>query len=206
MKKRTLLTLFLMIFSFLNAMGTWIFNNRTHGELKWSTIQTENFDVHYHKGIRDIAVSGASMAEQIRPVLMKQMGIETLPRLDIAFTSEDEVLNGFATPGNYTIIWVDQNDAALWSGDEKWLRTVLAHELQHLVYFNTVKGPKWLPNTMHTLLSGVPAWVVEGLAEYYTEKWRPFRYDISHKAHVINNTVHKIPDPHNDGFSKSLYF
>ena len=206
MKKRTLLTLFLMIFSSLNAMGTWIFNNRSHGELKWSTIQTENFDVHYHEGIRDIAVSGASTAEQIRPVLMKQMGIETLPRLDIAFTSEDEVLNGFATPGNYTIIWVDQNDAALWNGDEKWLRTVLAHELQHLVYFNTVKGPKWLPNTMHTLLSGVPAWVVEGLAEYYTEKWRPFRYDISHKAHVINNTVHKIPDPHNDGFSKSLYF
>ena len=78
MKKRTLLKLFLMIFSFLNAMGTWIFNNRSHGELKWSTIQTENFDVHYHEGIRDIAVSGASMAEQIRPVLMKQMDLDTL--------------------------------------------------------------------------------------------------------------------------------
>ena len=186
-------------------MGTWIFNNRSHGELRWSTIKTEHFDVHYHDGIREIAVRGASMAEQIRPILMKQMGITNLPRLDIAFTAEDEVLNGFAVPANYTIIWVDQNDAALWNGDEKWLRTVLAHELQHLVYFNTVKGPKWLPNTMHSLFSGVPAWVVEGLAEYYTEKWRPFRYDISHKFHVINNTVHKIPDPHNDGFSKSLY-
>ena len=54
MKKRTLLTLFLMIFSLLNAMGTWIFNNRSHSELKWSTIQTENFDVHYHEGIRDM--------------------------------------------------------------------------------------------------------------------------------------------------------
>ena len=191
--------------AFLNGMGTWIFNNRSHGELKWSTIQTENFDVHYHNDIRDMAIRGASMAEQIRPVLMKQMGIKYLPRLDIAFTAEDEVLNGFAVPANYTIIWVDQNDAALWNGDEKWLRTVLAHELQHLVFFNTVKGPKWLPGAMHNLVSGVPAWVVEGLAEYYTEKWRPFRYDISHKLHVINNTVHKIPDPHNDGFSKSLY-
>ena len=193
-------------YSILYGMGTWIFNNRSHGELRWSTIKTEHFDVHYHDDLREIAVRGASMAEQIRPILMKQMGIANLPRLDIAFTAEDEVLNGFAVPANYTIIWVDQNDAALWNGDEKWLRTVLAHELQHLVYFNTVKGPKWLPNTMHTLFSGVPAWVVEGLAEYYTEKWRPFRYDISHKAHVINNTVHKIPDPHNDGFSKSLYF
>ena len=176
-------------------MGTWILNNRSHGELKWYTIKTENFDVHYHNGIREIAIRGASIAEQIRPVLMKQMGIKNLPRLDIAFTAEDEVLNGFAVPANYTIIWVDQNDAALWNGDEKWLRTVLAHELQHLVFFNTVKGPKWLPNTMHSLFSGVPAWFVEGLAEYYTEKWRPFRYDISHKFHVINNTLHKIRIP-----------
>ena len=53
-------------------------------------------------------------------------------------TEEDEIMNGFAVPANYTIIWVDQNDAALWSGDEKWLRTVLAHELQHLVFFNTI--------------------------------------------------------------------
>ena len=205
MKVRILLMLPLLVYSIINAMGTWIFNNRPHGELKWNTIQTENFDVHYHEGIRDIAIRGASMAEQIRPILMQQMGLDTLPRLDIAFTSEDEVLNGFATPGDYTIIWVDQNDAALWNGDEKWLRTVLAHELQHLVFFNTTKGPKWIPDLMHSLMAGVPGWVVEGLAEYYTEKWRPFRYDISHKGHVVNNTVHKIPDPHNDGFSKSLY-
>ena len=205
MKVRTFLMLSFLVCSIINAMGTWIFNNRPHGELKWNTIQTENFDVHYHEGIRDIAVRGASMAEQIRPILMQQMGLDTLPRLDIAFTSEDEVLNGFATPGDYTIIWVDQNDAALWNGDEKWLRTVLAHELQHLVFFNTIKGPKWIPDLMHSLMAGIPGWVVEGLAEYYTEKWRPFRYDISHKGHVVNNTVHKIPDPHNDGFSKSLY-
>ena len=206
MKTKILIAIFsAILYSTLNGMGTWIFNNRSHGELKWSTIRTENFDVHYHDGIREIAVRGASMAEQIRPVLMKQMGIKNLPRLDIAFTAEDEVLNGFAVPADYTIIWIDQNDAALWNGDEKWLRTVLAHELQHLVYFNTVKGPKWLPKTMHSLLSGVPAWAVEGLAEYYTEKWRPFRYDISHKFHAINNSLHKISDPHNDGFSKCLY-
>ena len=184
------------------ATGAWMFTGRTHSELKWHTIETDHFDVHYHEEIRDIAIKGASIAEQVRPILMKQMGIDTLRRLDIVFTAEDEVLNGFAMPSNHTVIWVDQNDAALWVGDEKWLRTVLAHELQHLVYFNTIKT--WLPEPMNMFYAGAPGWIVEGLAEYYTEKWRPFRYDISHKAHVINNTVHKIPDPHNDGFSKSL--
>ena len=116
MKIKILIVIFLFFsFPILNGMGTWIFNNRSHGELKWYTIKTENFDVHYHNGIREIAIRGASIAEQIRPVLMKQMGIKNLPRLDIAFTAEDEVLNGFAVPANYTIIWVDQNDAALWN-------------------------------------------------------------------------------------------
>ena len=203
MKK--ILIIYFISFSILNATGAWMMSQRSHGELKWNTISTDHFDVHYHQGIRDIALKGASIAEQIRPTLIAQMGLDTLPRLDITFTTEDEVLNGFATPGNYTIIWVDQNDAALWNGDEKWLRTVLAHELQHLVFFNTTKGPWWLPEPMNGLISGVPGWVVEGLAEYYTEKWRPFRFDISHKYHVVRNTVHKIRDPHNDGFSKSLY-
>ena len=157
--KRIILA-YLISISILNATGAWMMSQRTHGELKWSTISTNHFDIHYHQGIRDIALKGASIAEQIRPTLIEQMGLDTLPRLDITFTTEDEVLNGFATPGNYTIIWVDQNDAALWNGDEKWLRTVLAHELQHLVYFNTVKGPWWLPEPMNQGLAGVPAWIV----------------------------------------------
>ena len=205
MKK--LLTIQIIYISIISATGTWMMTNRSHGELSWTTIETENFNIHYHQGIRDIALKGALIAEEIRSILMKQVGLNTLPRLDIAFTSEDEYLQGFAFgTANYTIIWIDQNDAALWNGDEKWIRTVLAHELQHLVFFNVVKGPKWLPRPMDLLYSSIPPWVVEGFAEYFTEKWRPFRFELSHRGHVIRNTVHKIQDPHNDGFSKSLYF
>ena len=102
-------------------------------------IKTEHFDVHYHDDC-EIAVRERRWLSRLGP-FDEANSIANLPRLDIAFTAEDEVLNGFAVPANYTIIWVDQNDAALWNGDEKWLRTVLAHELQHLVYFNTVNGP-----------------------------------------------------------------
>ena len=58
---------------------------------------------------------------------------------------------------------------------------------------------------MNSLAHGTPAWIVEGIAEYFTEEWRPFRYELSHRYHVLRNTVHKIQDPHNDGYSKSLY-
>ena len=149
-------------------------------------------------------MKGANIAEKIRPTLMKQVGLDSLRRLDIIFTSEDEIANGFAVAANYTIIWVDQNDEAIELIDNKWLEHVLAHELQHLVFFNVTKS--WIPFPMSGLYGNIPLWFIEGLAEYYTEKWRPYRFDISHKYHVLKNSVHKIKDPHNDGFSKLLYF
>ena len=47
--------------------------------------------------------------------------------------------------------------------------------------------------------------VVEGLAEYETERWRPYRADISHKFHVLQNKMDEM-DPHHDGYSKLLYW
>ena len=85
--------LLILVTSLLQATGAWMFTGRTHPELNWHTIETDHFDVHYHDGIRDIAVQGASIAEQVRPILMEQMSLDTLRRLDIVFTTEDEVLN-----------------------------------------------------------------------------------------------------------------
>ena len=198
------ITLIFIIINFSFSQGAWMFSNRTHPELEWETIKTENFNIHYHNDIYEIAIKGANIAEKVRPILMEQVGLEELKKLDIVFTAEDEVMNGFAVPANYTVIWVDQNDVAVWTEDEKWLRTVVAHELQHLVYFNVVNS--WLPSPMGQLYGQTPGWFVEGLAEYFTEKWRPLRFDLSHKYHTLKNSLHKIKDPHNDGFSKVMYF
>ena len=194
----------IVFINFIFSQGAWMVSNRTHPELEWETIKTQNFNVHFHNGLYDIALKGANIAEKIRGTLMEQVGLDSLQKLDIVFTTEDEISNGFATPANYTVIWLDVNEMAIWTEGKKWLNIVLAHELQHLVYFNVTKT--WLPTPMSQLYSGVPGWVVEGMAEYFTEDWRPARFDISHKYHVLKNSVDKIKDPHNDGFSKILYF
>ena len=84
-------------------------------------MSTEHFYVHFHQGIEDIAREGASIAEQVRPTLLRQMGLDDIPEIDIIFTTEDEVMNGFALGTYTTFIWVDQNEAAIWLEDEKWL-------------------------------------------------------------------------------------
>ena len=168
--------LLILFLTTISAQSTWIMSGRVHPELKWETISTAHFNIHFHQGIEDIAKDGAVLAEHYRPTRLKQMELDTIPKIDIIFTTEDEIMNGFAMPSYQTFIWVDQNDAAIWLEKGKWLEQVLAHELQHLVYFHKIKT--WMPQPFGYLFSGLPAWVAEGLAEYETESWRPYRADL----------------------------
>ncbi len=182
---------------------TWQWTGRVHSELDWHTLETKHFNIHYHDGIEELAKQGASISEQVLPTLLKQMDLGTIPKIDLTFTSADEIMNGFAMWTNMSFIWVDQNDAAIWLEDEKWLFQVISHELQHIVMFNAIKT--WLPEPLNYYYSGVPDWFVEGSAEYFTEKWRPYRGDLYHKIHVLKNKVTDMRDPHMDGYSKLLY-
>ncbi len=197
------LLIILSLFTVISAQSTSAWSGRVHPELKWKTISTKHFNVHYHQGIEDIAKEGALLAEHYRPTLLAQMDVDTIPRIDIIFTTEDEIMNGFATWMYNTFIWVDQNDASIWLEKEKWLQQVLAHELQHIVLLHKTKS--WFPDPLARLFSGIPSWVVEGTAEYETESWRPYRADLSHKIHVLKNKMNSM-DPHHDGFSKMLYW
>lgn len=196
---------FLILFfatNLFSQIGPWLNSGRTHPELKWFTIETKNFKIHYHNGIEEIANKGAKIAEFVWPTLLKQLQIDSLPKIDITLTSEDEILNGYASWTNSVFIWVDQNDTPVWLEDEKWLYQVISHELQHIVLLNAIQS--WIPEPFGILFSDVPGWFIEGSAEYFTEKWRPGRADLSHKIHILKNQMDKM-DPHNDGFSKLLY-
>ena len=120
MKTLRLIYTAILLSTFVAAQGPWMMSGRTHPELKWSTLRTEHYNVHYHQGIEEIAARGASIAEQIWPTLLEQIGLDTIPRIDIIFTAQDEVMNGYAIPPtNQTFIWVDQNDAVIRLEDEK---------------------------------------------------------------------------------------
>jgi hypothetical protein len=185
------------------GQGTWQVTLRTHPELEWQTLHTRHFNIHYHQGIEETAWKGASIAEQAWPVLLKQVGLDTIPVIDIIFTAEDEIMNGYALWTYTTFIWVDQNDAIIWLEKRKWLNQVITHELQHIFLFHVLKT--WIPEPWNFLVSGTPSWFVEGTAEYFTELWRPYRSDLVHKQHVFKNSMDAM-GPHHRGFSRVLYF
>jgi len=182
------------------AQNMWLWNQRTHPELQWQTLETKHFRIHFHQGLEDVAQRGALVAEQVYQPILDQLQVADFGKTDITLSAEDEILNGFAMPSNQIFIWVNQNDVAgSFGGSEKWLRLVLPHEFQHVVQFQA----------LHTWLgilgaANVPSWWLEGMAEYMTEVWRVGRSDASMKIHTYKNTMQQL-NPHDDGYAKILY-
>ncbi|MEE9464721.1 MAG: hypothetical protein V3W14_03985 [Candidatus Neomarinimicrobiota bacterium] len=198
---RTLVALaLLLLIARLPGQGFWQRNNRTHPELEWQVLTTPHFNIYYHQGIETIARRGAAIAEQIYQPIMDQLRVADFGRTDLIFSDEDEIANGFALPSDQIFIWVRQSDTFGWfTGSEKWLRQVIAHEFQHVVFMHAVRT--WLGVIN---LVAVPAWLVEGTAEYYTEQWRAGRSENDLKIHTYRNRLNRL-DPHDSGYAKVLY-
>ncbi len=184
----------------VSAQGMWVMNQRTHPELKWQTLETEHFNIHFHQGIDSIAYKAAQIAEQSYQVILDQLQVDDFGKTDITLSAEDEIMNGFAMPSNQIFIWVSQNDvAAHFGGSDKWLKLVVTHEFQHVVQFQSQRTWAGILGQL-----SIPGWWLEGMAEYMTEVWRVGRSDSRMKIHTYRNTMDQL-NAHDDGYAKVLY-
>lgn len=183
----------------LQAQPLGLGNDRSHPELRWMEFQTEHFILVYPHHLYETAVRAATVAEQVYEPITRDLETPLPYKTSILLSDEDEIVNGFAYPGKM-FLWVHQNDFAhRFSGNDKWLRKVVAHEFQHNVWFEAAMDWTGLFG-----LVGTPSWFIEGLAEYHTEEWGPYRSDLAVR-HAILRNQHTSLDPHDQGFSKVRY-
>ena len=181
------------------AQGFSIFNNRNHPELRWQVAETEHFEIVYPQRIAGIEAEAAAVAEASYSVLSELMGVDFEgDKIRVFLSDEDEIANGVAYPigrAGYTAIWVHVNDTAeIWTGDVKWMRKVLAHELVHLFHYRAVRSNIGLLQELFA--RPLPRAWTEGLAQYLTERWDAQRGDRYLRTAVLEGRL--SPD---DGLS-----
>lgn len=162
----------------LMAQGFNSTNGRNHPELKWQVAETEHFRIMYPQRLSGIENRAAPIAEASYRALSENLKITFEDKIRIYLSDEDEITNGFAVPvGNgYTDIWVHVNDyAETFTGREKWLRKVIAHELVHIFHFQAVKSK--IGFWQFVFGDPLPGFWTEGLAQYQTEEWDSQRGD-----------------------------
>lgn len=170
--------------SFRNTSG------RNHPEIDWQVAETAHFLIVYPQHLAGIEAEAAAIAEASYDALAANLGVTFRRKIRLYVSDEDEVTNGFAAPlgTGYTQIWVHLNDVVDdWSGREKWLRKVIAHELAHLFHFQAVRANIGLLGQLFG--DALPRFWTEGLAQYETETWDAQRGDRWLRTAVLDDRL-----------------
>ncbi|WP_412060829.1 hypothetical protein [Rubrivirga sp. IMCC45206] len=185
--RRPLLLLALLAFATGAAdaqVGFGLFNGRNHAELDWQVATTEHFEIIYPARLAGIEAEAAAVAEATFDALTVTFSPDSTALafsdpIRIYLSDEDEIANGIAFnvgSSGFTTIWVHVNDTAeIWTGDVKWLRKVIAHEVAHLIHYRAIRSNLGLLDVFFA--DPLPSFWAEGLAQYATERWDAQRGD-----------------------------
>lgn len=139
--------------------------------LKWRTIRSEHFALHYHEPLGLVARRALAIAERAHATLVPVMGHRPHEITHIVLSDNTDSANGSANaiPYNHINLFATAPDALSPLADhDDWLNELIIHEYVHVLHLDTIHGVPalvnkvlgkvWPPNSIQ------PRWFVEGLA------------------------------------------
>lgn len=139
--------------------------------VRWYTLESPHFRVHFHAGLERVAQKAANVAETAYARLVPELGLTPRERTEVVVTDTPEAANGFAQTRPYPVVtlFVSAPDDMSALGDyDDWLTELVTHEFTHILHLsqvsgvpdlvNRVLGPTLVPNQQQ------PNWIIEGLA------------------------------------------
>ncbi len=168
MAKRPLLLgvfLFILLFGSLARAGLY------DPKLKWYTISTQHFNIHYYQGEEEIATRMAHIAEKVHAQLSPRWKWKPWGRTEIVLTDTTDVSNAFTStlPYNYMLLFITSPtaDSSL-NYYDNWLEDLFIHEYTHTLtidmYGGAAKPFRWILGRIITPNGLTPGWVREGIA------------------------------------------
>jgi hypothetical protein len=172
--KRTALFAFALLLWCTGLRAQWLELHWADPALRWRTIETPNFHIHFAEQNRAQARMAAGAAERIYPTITSILDWRPRRRTHIVLLDSADFANGYASPMpfNYSAIFLSPPDDGELLQNQDWLELVLTHELFHIVHLDKASGtPLNLRNVLGRLLPFFPnvlqpGWLIEGLAVY----------------------------------------
>ena len=167
-------SLFAVFVALALAASPVVASTRYESRLRFRTISTARFDIHYHQGEDALAQRLARIAEDVAARLSGTLGLPS-GRVQVILVDQDDLSNGWATPVPYNTIEISAAtpaaDSIIGNADD-WLRLVFTHEYVHIVHLSRTGGwigglrkvfgrlPVLFPNGFQ------PVWQIEGIATW----------------------------------------
>lgn len=177
--------------------------------MRWFTITSPHFYVHYYKSVRhDLRAAAqkvAAVAERCHAVLQPIFRHTPSSRTHVVVTDDTDSANGSAQaiPYNIVRVYLTGPDSRSYLQDyDDWLTALIMHEYTHILHLDTIHGlPRlvnavmgkiWAPNQLQ------PRWFIEGLAVYQETKrtsggrLRASLFDMTLRAHVLEGKLLRL--------------
>ncbi len=176
-------------------------------KLKWYTLETPHFSIHYADNEKIFAQKVANLAEEVHEKLSKELDWNPWEKTQIIIRNDDDAIGAFTNTPVMTINIYDLPYPSTYSDDG--LRFLIAHEYTHLLHIDTALGvnkffrkifgrysdeifPPFFPNILQ------PMWLIEGMAMYQGRKFmeNPHSIDVYYDAFlrtsVYENNLNNI--------------
>lgn len=139
--------------------------------LRWYTVKTPHFRVHYHSGLEEYAQHVATVSEQVHAVLAPSLNWQPSQVTQVLLTDDSAGANGSANavPYNTVRMFVTAPDDMSPLNDYgDWGYMLMMHEHTHVLHLDNVHG---LPAVLNAIFGKTyvpnqnqPRWIIEGLA------------------------------------------
>lgn len=149
--------------------------SRYDPRLRFRSLKTASFTIHYHQGEERAARRLAALAEDVRAELQARLRLKAPTHAHVVLVDQTDVSNGWTSPVPYPVIeiaLVPPPPASTLGHHDDWLRLVLTHEYAHAMHIDQVgglmRGIRWVFGRQEASFPNlaVPAWQIEGLATW----------------------------------------
>ena len=171
--KKIVIILLTFIVTYITIQGRLYSANMFDPELKWKSLETDHFWIHFHQGLEDEAVRLSRIAEKVHYRLKDIILWEPYLKTDVVLIDNMDIANGFALPfpSNRVQIWISRpNFNDVLNNFDDWMELVFTHEYTHILNIDTVHGfPSISRYTCGRLCFPnlfLPIWMLEGNAVY----------------------------------------
>ncbi|TMH58127.1 MAG: M1 family metallopeptidase, partial [Betaproteobacteria bacterium] len=158
--------------------------------LRWRTLDSAHFSVHFAEHTLARARTVAEVAETVYPRVTGWLKWKPESRTQIVVLDSLDSSNGYASPYPFNFIGIvlSPPDEGELLQNREWLEFVLTHEFTHIVHLDQARGPAGVlrrifgrylvlplpftalfPSGFPNLLE--PNWMTEGLAVYSESDW-----------------------------------
>lgn len=177
----------------LALLSAPIFAN-SNRKVAWKTYATPHFEILFHDDIAPQARLAREFLEGAYAKIAADLGMrERGIVITVVLTGLPDESNGYATPLGHRMVIYTRPMQVLASADIAWLKRVLAHELTHQITFLALRKSFWGVYSEIYKSQALPAWFMEGLAQYEAETWDAKRNTFF--AHALyNSALEPYPD------------